>query len=200
MDRIKSHNKKMHLTFIPLRSIKAGDFGVKWKNYIINSVMRIMSAFETRAHNIVTALQATRHRVEAFGYSEDPVNESVSRVFRMFLTWLTACEEARLGGSFHSKVIDLLPDVDDSGWETYIMPKPESTLKQRVQAIWGVRITFTHGDGDIDLITNLRNRDYALNSIKHLPGTKIDNGKLYLSSSVSYTAIRTIVQVRDIIK
>ncbi len=30
MSKYELYNKKMHLTFIPLRSIKAGDFAVRW--------------------------------------------------------------------------------------------------------------------------------------------------------------------------
>jgi len=55
----------------------------------------VMSDFEIRANNIETAIQCAGDRVEGFGYSDDAPEETVSRVVGMFITWLTACEEAR---------------------------------------------------------------------------------------------------------
>ena len=158
-----------------------------------------MSPFEIRANNIVTAIQAAGQRVDDFGYQDDPTIETVSRTVGMFLTWLTACEEARLGSPFHEKVIDRLPEVDHPSWEIYILPKPQSSLKNRIKSIWGARIAFTHADGEIDLIMNSRNKGYALEAEKYLPGVKIENRKMYLNNSVFHTAIRSMVHVRDIL-
>lgn len=161
--------------------------------------MSKMCPFEIRANNIVIALETAGQRVDDFGYQDDPTIETVSRTVGMFLTWLTACEEARLGGPFSEKVIKRLPEVDDQSWGTYILPKPESSLKNRIKSIWGARIAFTHADGEIDLITNFTNKGYALEAEEYLPGVKIENGKMYLNENVFHTAIRSIVHVRDIL-
>ena len=82
--------------------------------------MSEMSEFEIRANNVRTAIETASHRVDDFGCSDDPILESVSRVVGMFITWLTACEEARLHGSFYSKVINQLPINDVPNWATVL--------------------------------------------------------------------------------
>ncbi len=167
--------------------------------------MSRMTDFEMRANNIEIAISDARSRVEDFGYSGDSPDETVSRIAGMFICWLTACEEARFQhtnprATFRTHVIDALPDVDDQNWDTYIMPKPSSSLKQRAEALWGIRIAFTHADGDTNLISNATNKRFAQNSYHHLPGVKLDsNGKLNLAGCNLHTPIRTIVQIRDVL-
>jgi len=166
--------------------------------------MAAMSKFEIRANNIKTAIELARNRVVDFGYSDDSSQETVSRVVGMFITWLTACEEARQqeatsGASFTKNVIQVLPIEDDSSWVSYIMPPPNSTLRQRAESLWGIRITYTHGDGDIDLITNPNNKNYAINAPNILRGVSIENNKLVLNENVYHEAIRTMVQIRDLL-
>ncbi len=122
----------------------------------------------------------------------------------MFITWLTACEEARmqkvkLNAKFRQDIIDKLPEQDDPIWNTYIEPRPSSTLKQRTEALWGIRVAFTHADGEIDLINDARNKEFAENSPKHIPGVRIFKGKLDLSGCNLHTPIRTVVQIRDVL-
>ena len=88
----------------------------------------------------------------------------------MFVTWLTSCEEARHQAGYSQSVIAALPDTDDATWGTYISPQPSSTLKQRAQGLWGIRVAFTHGDGELSLISNTTNRTYAGASPNYLPG------------------------------
>lgn len=57
--------------------------------------MSNMSDFEIRANNMVTAIETAQQRVEDFGYSNDSPAETVSRIVGMFVTWLTACCQAR---------------------------------------------------------------------------------------------------------
>ncbi|MBM0744314.1 hypothetical protein JOY44_22320 [Phormidium sp. CLA17] len=163
-----------------------------------------MSDFEIRANNIMTAIEIAEHRVSNYGYSDDPPEETVSRVIGMFITWLTACEEARQqvvngNASFTRNVIEALPVDDDPNWDTCIMPPSNSTLKERAQALWGIRVAFTHGDGDITLIKNTQNRQFAINSQSQLMGVSIQNNKIYLRETVCHIAIRTMVQIRDVL-
>jgi len=167
--------------------------------------MAAMSSFEIRANNIETAIQSARGRVKDFGYSDDSPEETVSRVVGMFITWLTACEEARQqeangSASFTRNVIQALPAEDDPNWDTYIMPQPNSTLRQRAESLWGIRIAYTHGDGDTELITNQNNKKYATNAPNILGGVAIQNGKLILNECVYHEAIRTMVQIRDVLR
>lgn len=163
-----------------------------------------MTDFEMRANNIEVAISTVRQRVEDFGYPHESPDETVSRVVGMFICWLTACEEARFqdigaGATFRTAVIDALPTVDDPNWDTYIMPKPSSSLKQRAEALWGIRIAFTHADGDTNLISNSTNRAFAQNAPLHIPGVALENGKLNLSGCNTHTPIRTIVQLRAVL-
>jgi len=161
-----------------------------------------MTDFEIRANNIFTGIQDIRSRIENFGYNDDnPVN-GVSRIMGMFITYLTACEESRqnsLGrnGGFTLTVISNLPDTDDPSWPTYIEPAPTSTLKDRAKALWGIRIAFTHGDGDVMQIKNMTNRQYAIDAATILPGVSLNGNQLEITEGVSHYAIRTISQIHD---
>ncbi len=164
----------------------------------------MMSDFEIRANNIATAISNTRQMVEDFGYDDDTPEEAESRVIGMYITWLTATEEARHqqangNASFKRDVIDQLPITDDSSWSSYISPQPTSTLRERVEALWGIRIAFSHGDGDIDLITSPTNKAYAENVPNIFPNIKIENNQMILNSAIINKAIRTMVQVRDVL-
>lgn len=166
----------------------------------------LMSDFEIRANNYVTAIGAAKWRVEDFGYDRDPAEEVTSRVYSSFVTWLTACEEARAqhrlsidSASFKRHVIDQLPDVDDPSWDVYIRPVPISTLKQRACALWGIRVASCHGDGDTNLVASKVNRAFALSAPAHLSGVELRGSKLYVSGAVTHEAIRTIVQIQDVL-
>jgi len=164
----------------------------------------MMSDFETRANNIATAISITRQRIEDFGYADDSPEEADSRVIGMYITWLTATEEARHqqasgNASFKRDVIDQLPITDDSSWGSYILPEPTSTLRERVEALWGIRIAFSHGDGDINLIASPINKAYAENVPNIFSSIRIKSNKMILNSSIIHQAIKTMVQVRDVL-
>ena len=166
--------------------------------------MSVMSDFEIRANNITTGISGVRSRIEDFGYSEDDAAESVSRVVAMFITYLTTCEEARhignnINATFSSDVLARLPEQDNPTWGTYIVPAPTSTLKERVESLWGVRVAFTHGDGDLSLIKNQRNKLFAEDAPSHLRGVTVTNGVMSINEGVFHVAIRTMVQVRDVL-
>jgi hypothetical protein len=156
--------------------------------------MSIMSDFEIRANNIKTAIEDSRSRVTHFGYDDDAPTESVSRVVAMFITYLTTCEEARhidnnIDASFSRDVLAKLPEQDDPSWGVYIQPIPTSSLKKRVESLWGVRVAFTHGDGNLSRIKNARNKRFAEDAPLHLPGVSVVNGEMTINESVYHVAI-----------
>jgi hypothetical protein len=159
-----------------------------------------MTEFEIRANNIATAIGVSRERILDFGYEFDDPGEAVSRIYGMFVSWLTACEEARLGGSFRKVVIERLPTIDDESWPNYIMPIPTSTLRKRAESLWGIRVAFTHGDGDLRKVTNQTNRSYAEDAHVHLPGVSKVDERIHVNGGLEHHAIRTIVQIQDILK
>jgi len=166
--------------------------------------MSLMSDFEIRANNIVTGISGVRSRIEDFGYTDDDAKESVSRVVAMFIAYLTTCEEARhisnnINASFSNDVLAKLPVQDDPTWDAYIDPALTSSLRERVESLWGVRVAFTHGDGDLSLIKNARNKKFAQDAPLHLDGVTIADGKMSLNESVFHIATRTMVQVADLL-
>lgn len=166
--------------------------------------MSLMSDFETRANNIETGIRGVRSRVEQFGYSDDEAAESVSRVVAMFVTYLTACEEARhiqndINASFSREVLDKLPDIDEPSWGSNIRPVPTSSLKKRLESLWGIRVAFTHGDGDLSLIRSLRNKQFAINAPLHLEGVAVHQNIMTLNEGIFHVAIRSVVQLREIL-
>ena len=52
-----------------------------------------MSALEIRASNYLTAISGSAQESEDFGYSDEDPREVLSRIYRSFVVWLTACEE-----------------------------------------------------------------------------------------------------------
>jgi hypothetical protein len=167
--------------------------------------MNPMTPFEVRANNMMTAIQGVHGRVEEYGYTGDSAEECQSRVIGMFVTWLTACEEVRQPSnngspSFLRDVITKLPITDDPTWPAYIEPAPHSTLRQRAESLWGIRIAFTHADGDTNKISNPTNKQYAQSSPVFLPGVGLDSfGRLHLEPGLCHVAVRTVVQLRDVI-
>ncbi len=163
----------------------------------------MMSEFEQYANDLWTGIQVADRRVQDFGYNVNP-SETMSQTIGMFITWLTATEEVRqnsLGNSgyFTQTVIEVLPETDDPNWNSYI-DEPKGTLKQRAESLWGIRIAFTHGNGDIELIISPRNKEYARNAENFLPGVELRGNTLKLNSSISNHAIRTIVQIRELLE
>ena len=159
-----------------------------------------MSNFEIKANDLWTGISVVEHRVKDFGYSETPEDSkaAMSNVIGMFITWITATEEVRQNsignkGSFSKTVISVLPNLDDKTWKSYL-DSPKGTLKERAESLWGIRIAFTHGNGDIDRIKNKTNKEYARNAANFLQGVVLDGNMLKLNSSISNHAIRTIFQ------
>lgn len=166
--------------------------------------MSAMSDFEVRANNMETAIAGAMDRVAEFGYESDSPGEAGSRLIGMYICWLTACEEARRqlanpNASFKSDVINVLPTADDPSWQTFIEPRPSSTLRQRAESLWGIRIAFTHGDGDIALIRDRKNQQFAQDAHLHIPGVTLRGTQLILSGCNLHTLIRTIVQIQAVL-
>jgi len=88
-------------------------------------------------------------RIKDFGYGED-LQYALSCINASMIIWLVASEERRLKGSFPKKVIDKLPIQNDPSWNH---KPPLGHLKARMQALWGIRVAFTHGAGDLTLLS-----------------------------------------------
>lgn len=157
-----------------------------------------MDSFELMANDIEIALRGAKARIESFGYNDTSSSESNSRVVGMFITWITATEEDRLG-AFALNVINALPVNDDPNWDSYIEPKPIATLRQRAESLCGIRIAYTHSDGDISKISNQNSQNFAHNAPQHLPGVSLNGNQLMLTDKLYHTAIRTIVQLRAVL-
>ena len=165
-----------------------------------------MTPFEVRANNIVTAIEASRSRIEDFGYRDDSASEAVSAVFASYVTWLVACEEARAierlkkeRVSFRRDIVEVLPKSDPNTWKSYIQPAPKSSLRKRMEAIWGLRVAFTHSDGTLSKIADQKNRDFAAEAPRHLDGLIENDGKLDASHLSLHLVTRSFVHLRDIL-
>jgi len=161
-----------------------------------------MSTFELIANDIVTGIATSADRIRDFGYEED-IEKSLSGIYSMFVSWLIGYEEERQtdlgrGTSFTKTLIQNLPDHDDPSWESYIMPAPSTTLKKRCMDLWGVRIAFTHGNGNIDRILDQKVKRWAENI--DIRGVRLEDRRLIVNGGISHYAIRTIVQVQDVLK
>ena len=166
----------------------------------------MMSPFEITANNIVTVIQAAPYRIKNFGYP-DAADEAVSAVNASFVTWLTACAEAmaqtrtkKPRADFCTDIIDKLKDDDDPNWPSFIQPAPASSLRRRLESMWGIRVAFTHSDGDITGITVPRNLTFATDAPKYLKGVSLIGDRLDVSKCDLHTAIRSIVQVRCVLQ
>jgi hypothetical protein len=168
---------------------------------------QMASDFELRADNICIALSAARHRIENYGYDHKPADIAISALRATFITWLVACEEARaqdrLGNSkanFVDSVLELLPIADDPSWPNFIEPPPLSSLRHRLEALWGIRIAYTHSDGNVMKIASEKNRKFAIQAPLHLPGTSLIGNWLDVSKCDLHTVKRSIIQVRSILQ
>ena len=166
----------------------------------------MMSAFEIRANNILTVIQGARLRIENFGYKHDHAHEAVSAINGAFITWLVACEEARAQvrtsnpeATFLRDVIKCVPDNDDPSWPVFIEPKPTSSLRRRLEALWGIRVAYTHSDGSVGGITNSNSRSFAEHAPNHIEGVSLVADRLDISNCSLHVAIRSIVQVRSLL-
>jgi len=159
----------------------------------------MMSEFEQIANDVVTAIETAESRISDFGYGP-ATDEAVSAVNAGLVTWLISSEERRLNGSFRTKVLDQLPNNDDPSWQTYISPAPAHSLKRRLEALWGIRIAYTHTAADVTMISNARNRQYAIDAPRYINGCELRNNILMINKLDFHTTIRSIVQVRDVLR
>jgi hypothetical protein len=167
--------------------------------------MSAMSAFEVRATDMALVVQRARQVVEDWGHEPSEARAVASNAIAMFVCWLTAVEEARHRTrakvpSFSKHVIERLPAVDDPAWSTCVMPKPSASLRQRAEALWGIRIAFTHANGDTDGIESAVNKRFALSAPARIPGVQLDGTRLDLSSCGLHLPIRTVVQIQEVLK
>lgn len=158
-----------------------------------------MSEFELQANDIETAIQTVDDRIRDFGYGVGTIG-AVSAIKAGFLIWCISEEERRLGGGFPYVIIDQLPEEDDEGWASYIIPPPKSSLRHRMESYWGIRIAFTHAGSLISSIKNKQSRAYAQAAPNHIEGCQIVDDLFDISRLDTHTLIRSFVQVRDLIQ
>ena len=157
-----------------------------------------MTPFERLANDIVVGIELSRDRIEDFGYQED-TQYALSCINASLIIWLTASEEKRLGGAFRDCVVDQLPDQNDPAWGHNIRPIPGTSLKERMQALWGIRVAFTHGAGDLTRLSNRQNRLWAESATRIVPGCQLSGDLLNCSGMNFHLPIRSIVQVQEIL-
>ena len=144
------------------------------------------------------------HRTETCGFPDNGKTASVLRA--AFVTWLVACEEARAQirtenptADFVNQVINVLPDLDDPSWQQTNADGFTAPLKDRMRSLWGVRIAFTHSDGDISKISSARNRAWAENARFYLNGVSLDNGRIDMSVADLHYIARSIAQLQSVL-
>lgn len=160
--------------------------------------MGAMSDFELIANDIETGINSAGMLIDDFGYNHDR-RYSISCIQASVVSWMTSYEERRLGGSFPDVVINRLPDSDDPRWANYITPPPTATLKQRMEAMWAIRIAYTHSAGFVSGISNATNRARAMSAPLYIPGCRIDGDLLDCSNISLHTCTRSIVHVQDLL-
>jgi hypothetical protein len=157
------------------------------------------SSFWIRADNLQTAVQTAHHRVAEFGYGgEEGGRQAASDVAAMYVVLLIACEEARAERrgydrpSFVDHVVRQLPDQDEID---HSEPMLTSSLRRLAESLWGVRVTFTHSDGQL---TQLRaqSHQWAERAPSHIRGVTASGHQLEIDGGIMHPALRTIEAIR----
>lgn len=165
-----------------------------------------MDDFEQEINDVITAIEVAGDRIKEFGHKTSPqeIEITVSKILASYICLLVASEEARAveherESHFVRGVIDHIPTIDDPNWKTYIADENLSTLKNRLIALWGIRIAYTHSDGNINHINNEYSRNAAIDAPNHIRGASLKGDYIILNNSSLHATHRTIVQVRDIL-
>ncbi len=162
-----------------------------------------MSEFEILAWNVAAGIGQARRLIKSNGYPDIPIEQSVSAVRAGYVTWLVAVEEAsaqkrtgNLRASFSCDVIGII-DVDflDADFQ-YLGVSPTTPLRRRLEALWGVRVAYTHSDGHLSGIDNRANRTFAEKSVELLQGVQINGDFLDVSNLNTNQALHAILEFR----
>jgi hypothetical protein len=154
--------------------------------------------------NLSSAIGHADHRTASYGYPDDGRTSSVLRA--AFVTWLVACEEARAQvrtndpkASFVKYVVEALPNSDDLNWEQTNSEGFPSSLKNRMQGLWGIRIAFTHSDGDVSKIVNLKNKAWAQSAHLHVKGVSMSGNVIDMSGADLHYIHRSFAQLQTVL-
>jgi hypothetical protein len=145
--------------------------------------------FYAMTFNMALVVGHAEYRLENCGMTMENPSLVPSVLRASIITWHIACEEARAqrstgnaNANFVESCIEPLPENDDPTWPRLLEPPATSPLKRRLEALWGIRIAFTHSVGDTKRITSAKNRQFAVDSPMHIPGVKIVREVLDLSA------------------
>jgi hypothetical protein len=155
--------------------------------------------------NLSLVIGHADHRTETCGFADSGKTSTVLRA--AFVTWLVACEEARAQirtndpkASFVKHVVEFLPDDDHPAWEQTNSEGFHSSLKNRMQGIWGIRIAFTHSDGDVSKIGNLKSKAWAQSAHSHVKGVAMSGNMIDMSGADLHYIHRSFAQLQTVLK
>ncbi len=154
--------------------------------------------------NLSLVIGHADHRTETSGFPDSGKTSTVLRA--AFVTWLVACEEARAQirtndpkASFVRHVIEFLPDDDDPAWEQTNSVGFHASLKNRMRALWGIRIAFTHSDGDILKIGSSNNREWAGFAHLYVKGVTMNEDIIDMSQADLHYIHRSFAQLQTVL-
>jgi hypothetical protein len=154
--------------------------------------------------NLGLVIGHAEHRTKTCGFLDNGKTASVLRA--AFVTWIVACEEARAqlrtgnpSADFLNQVINALPDLDDPTWEQTNSDGFHSSLKYRMKSLWGIRIAFTHSDGDTAKICNTRNRTWAESAHLHINGVTMKSGQIDMSGADLHYIATSFAQLQTVL-
>lgn len=154
--------------------------------------------------NLSQVIGQAKNRTENYGYPDGGRTASVLKA--AFVTWLVACEEARaqdrtgnLNANFVKQVVEVLPDDDDPAWEQTSSEGFDAPLKNRMQSFWGIRIAFTHSDGDVSKIGNLNSKLWSQSAHLHVNGVKMNGNVIDMLSADLHYIHRSFAQLQMVL-
>lgn len=136
--------------------------------------------------------------------ASDEEAKALMRRFRgIFIASLVGEIEEKIGRKF-SSIFDQLsdsPTLKNSKYWFEDMPK-DSSPRGRAKVMWAIRIAYTHGNGHIDQITDIDVADYLDTSFapKHFRGVKVNDDYVQVFGDVTYPAIKTILEITDLLE
>ncbi len=131
----------------------------------------------------------------------DEEAQALMRRFRgIFVASLVGEIEEKIGRKF-SSVFDQLSDtatLKNSHYWFEDMPK-NSSIKGRAKLMWAIRVAYTHGNGNINQITDQEVADYLKPEFatKHFRGLRVENDLVQVYGDVTYPALKTALEIYD---
>ena len=154
--------------------------------------------------NLSLVIGHAEHRTDTCGFPDGGKTSTILRA--SFVTWLVACEESRAqnrtndqNASFVKHVIEALPVCDDPNWEQTNSEGFHASLKNRMQGLWGIRIAFTHSDGDVSNILNLNSKTWAQSAHLHVKGVTMRGSVIDMSGADLHYIHRSFAQLQTVL-